>query len=820
MNENMSNDNVMRYGDNHTGLDQYYWNEKAFPILANMEEAQILKVDSWKSWCRKENTVTFQTEGVFYHKRYFYRFLDYRAAFDRLERSRNICVRITVCSPHVIRIQAEQGFAVKERSSEMLVTDLSDPIFFTLTEKENALILETSDLTVTVRKNPWNIELADKNGKVFFRQYDTHRVDNPIMRYEHCPFGFLYDTKEGKMYASEQIEYRDEEHFFGFGEKFTDLDKRGQNVDLWNTNCLCTNTVRTYKNIPFFMSTAGYGVFMHTSNAINCNMGQHFNKTYSMTTEDSVVDYFVIHGPVMKDIIRRYTDLTGKTPLPPKWSYGFWISKISYRSQEEVEYLEKRFREEKIPCDVIHLDTDWYEYNWVCDYKFSTSRFPDPAGMLKEAKEKGFHISLWQMPYIENNAEHPNPVFEEGFRKGYFAYREDGTYDFEHGLIDVSNPEAVSWYQEKLLRPLLEMGVAAIKVDFGESIPEFYHYAGVDSDKMHNLYPLLYNKAVFEITEKVHGKGQGIIWARSSWAGSQRYPLHWGGDCDTDFHALVTTVKAGLSLGLCGFPFWSHDIGGFHSPTTPEVYARWMQVGCFSSHSRAHGVKTREPWDFGEQVKDITRKYLNLRYQLMPYIYSQSYACTKTSLPMFRALILEYQNDRNVYGIDSQYLFGDSFLVVPIMDETNERDAYLPEGIWTDYWTKEQVKGGKWIHVQADLDKLPLYIRENAIIPMGPIQQYVDEVPLTEVTWDLYPVCGKNSFLLYDGEEKNELTMEACGEGIRITVKNSKVGNRFVLNNVLAESVLMNGVKTEFCAEGRSVVFAAEGQEDLVIEVK
>lgn len=822
MKEKQNEANVMRYGDNQTGLEHYYWNEIEFPILANMEKAAILIVERVKSWKQEGNSLILQTEAAFHQKRYFYRFFDYRATYDRTGRVRNVCVKLTICSEETVRIQAEQGFAVHEPQSEMLVCDPEKPQHFRTEETERQITLDTGKIRVVIHKEPWNVELLDADGRCYFRQYTSCRTEeHPVMRYEHCPFGFLYDLSNGKSYAAEQIEYQDTEHFYGFGEQFTDLDKRGQIVDLWNTNCLGCNTVRAYKNIPFFLSTAGYGVFLHTSNAVSCNMGQHLNKAYSMMTDDSRIDYFVIHGPKIKDIISRYTDLTGKTPLPPKWSYGFWISKISYRSQAEVERLEKTFREERIPCDVIHLDTDWYEYNWVCDYQFSQTRFDDPKKMLEEAREKGFRITLWQMPYIENNAKHPNPVYEEGFRKGYFAYRKDGSFDFEHGLIDMSNPEAVEWYQNKLLRPLLEMGVAAIKVDFGESIPRFYQYAGIDGDKMHNLYPLLYNKAVYEVTEAVHGRGQGVIWARSAWAGSQRYPLHWGGDCDVDFHALTATIKAGLSFGLSGFPFWSHDIGGFNQPASPQVYARWMQVGCFTSHSRAHGVKTREPWDFGEEVKAISRKYLTLRYRMLPYLYSQSYVCTQTSLPMFRALVIEYQDDRNVYGIDNEYLFGDSILVIPILDETNERDAYLPEGIWTNYWTDETICGGKWIHIQAGLDTLPLYIRENGMIPMGPEQQYVDEIPCEQVSWDLYPVRGENKFRLYEeaSGEGTLLTMKAENENIELTLCNVSQANRFVLHNVTAKQVLLNGREISFTQTERATVIESDCQEDYKLSV-
>lgn len=801
-------ENVMHYGETKVGLEHYYRNEIDFPILGEMEEAALLMVSRVLSWEQQGASVILQTEADFYEKTLFCRFLDFRARYDATGRSRNICVKLTACSDEILRIQAEQGFTVSGRTSEMLVSEGPGPREFQTEERENEIRIHTGALEIVITKEPWNLTVFDRKGKRIFRQYTSRRTEeHAVMRYEHAPFGFLFDLKEGKSYASEQIEYGDSEHFYGFGEKFTDLDKRGQSVDLWNTNCLSCNTTRTYKNIPFFMSTAGYGIFMHTSHAINCNMGQHYNKAYCMLTDDSVIDYFFLYGPSMKEILPRYWMLTGAAPLPPKWSYGFWISKISYRTREEVDRLMRMFRERDIPCDVIHLDTDWYENPWICDYQFSRNRFPDPEAMLKEAEEKGFHITLWQMPYIEKGKEYLNPVYEEGYQKGYFACREDGTADFAHGLIDFSNPEAVKWYQEKLLGPLLEMGVSAIKVDFGESVPPFYHYANVPGAAMHNLYPLLYNRAVFEITERVHGKGEGIIWARSAWAGSQRYPVHWSGDSDVDFHALVTTVKAGLSFGLSGFPFWSHDVGGFNLPTTPDVYARWIEVGCFTSHIRAHGVGTREPWDFGPETEQIARDYLKLRYRLLPYIYSQSYVCTQTALPMFRALILEYQEDRNVCSIDDEYLFGDSFLVAPVMDETNEREVYLPEGIWTDFWSKEQIFGGRWIHVEAPLEILPLYLRENAMIPMGPDQHYVGEKETEELHWELYPVSGCSSFAVSDGRTTDAvLSMAASENCVTVQIRQSRVEQELRFWNIRAKAVWLHDREWPFVQDEKGIL--------------
>ncbi len=712
----------------------------SFPLVSDMRQATVLMPESLKRWARRGNRVVLQASGAFYRKRYFYRFFDFRPAYDRLDRTRNLCVQLTVCAEGTLRIQAAQGFSVSGRESEMLVDGFDRGCDFTVSEDDASLTIETPAMRAVITKDPWNLSVFGADGKCVYRQMGME--DRSFMRFEHAPFGFLFDTEKGDAYACESVRFSDGEHFYGLGERFAPIDKKGQNVNLWQTNALGVYTDRAYKNIPFFMSTAGYGLFLHTAHKANCNMGAHHYKAYGIMTGDSEIDLFLFVAPSMKQILRMYCDVTGSPAVPPRWSFGFWISKISYESRPEVEALAERLRREDIPCDVIHIDTNWYKENWVCDYKFCDEKFPDAEGMIRGLLDKGFRVTLWQMPYIDKG-ELSGEVYDEGFRKGYFAFRADGGEDFRHGLVDFSNPEAVDWYCNKLLRPLLEMGVAGIKVDFGESAPAFYQYARRSGDEIHNLYPLLYNKACFDITKEV--TGDSIIWARSAWAGSQRYPLHWGGDCGTDFMALATSIKAGLSFGLSGFPFWSHDIGGFFYESNPRLYARWMQVGCFTSHARTHGFFTREPWDFGEEALGISRKYLKLRYRLMPYITSQAERCARLALPMMRALVLEYQRDPNVYAIDTEYMFGDSLLVAPVLDETDARLVYLPDDQFFDYWTGELHPGGRWIEVSAPLDVLPLFVKAGAILPMGPDMRHVDERPTDQLTLCVYPLRDGDS---------------------------------------------------------------------------
>lgn len=804
--------NVMRYDEIEVQEEYFVRNMMDFPALQDMNGATLLLVSRVTSWRLEGQSLVFITEGDLYEKRFFYRFLDFHAIYDLLESRRTLCVRINIETDDIIRIQMAQGFDVKQRNSEMLVSrQPKETPKIEIKEDDESIYVNTRSLLITIKKDPWNISIRNKNGDLLLNQYTSSRnTERPVMKYEQPPFGYMYDIEKKDNYACELIEIANDEHFYGLGEGFMAVDKKGQDLNLWNTNGLGCNTNRTYKNVPFLISTKGYGLFVHTGNGLNANIGQRFSKAYSLVTDDEEMDYFFINGPDITTILQGYTWLTGKAPLPPKWSYGFWISKISYGSRREVEELAIRFREEEIPCDVIHIDTNWFEHDWLCDYSFSKTRFPDPADMINKLKEQGFRITLWQMPYIENNPDHPNWVYEEGVRKGYFAVRPDGISDFPHKLIDLSNPHAVEWYKNKLLRPLLEMGVAAIKVDFGESIPTNYHFAGAEGKEMHNLYSLLYNKVVYEITKEVHGD-QGIIWARSGWAGSQRYPVHWGGDPDVDYHGLAATIRAGLSIGLSGFPFWSHDIGGFNALTDPEVYVRWMQVGCFSSHIRAHGHVTREPWDFGAEAQRISKEYLQLRYRLMPYIYSQAYLSAETSIPMFRALVIEFQQDRNVYAIDDTYMFGDSFLVAPILDSTNQRDLYLPEGLWTDYWTGKLIEGGRWYNIKADLETLPLYIRENAIIPMGPVMNYIDEKALSPLILDLYPAnpCQK-TFILYHNDREVPISMQVTQDNIIVDFENIFGDVELRVHHIKAADIKLNDEVIESGTENGVIIVRSD----------
>jgi alpha-D-xyloside xylohydrolase len=376
---------------------------------------------------------------------------------------------------------------------------------------------------------------------------------------------------------------------------------------------------------------------------------------------------------------------------------------------------------------VIHLDTGWFETDWRSDFEFSTTRFEDPATMIADLKDEGFHISLWQLPYFVPQ----NRLFPEIVEKGLAVLDPRGNIPYEDAVLDFTNPATVDWYQEKIAN-LLRLGVGAIKVDFGEAAPMNGQYAsGRTGWYEHNLYPLLYNRAVAEITREI--TGENIIWARSTWAGSQRYPLHWGGDAANSDTGMAGTLRGGLSLGLSGFSFWSHDIGGFTTKTPEELYRRWLPFGMLTSHTRSHGAPPKEPWEYGPDFTDAFRRADELRYRLMPYIYAQARDSSERGLPMLRALFIEYPQDPGSWLVEDEYLFGRDMLVAPLMEEgATGRDVYLPPGEWVDYQTGRNYSGG-WQAIEAGEIPVVVLVRSGAVVPHIALAQSTATMDWSEI---------------------------------------------------------------------------------------
>ena len=546
-------------------------------------------------------------------------------------------------------------------------------------------------------------------------------------RYDGLPLA--YCVKDGhKERATLSFECKADECFAGTGERFTKMDLSGHTFFLKNQDGQGVNNRRTYKNIPFYLSSRMYGTFYHTCAHSKLSLAHVSTRSVEFLSDQAMIDAFIIAGDTVEEILRGYRDLTGYPSMPPLWSFGIWMSRMTYFSADEVDEICDRLRAEHYPCDVIHLDTGWFRTDWLCEWKFNEKRFPDPKGFIHGLKDKGFRVSLWQLPYVAEDAEQ----IDEARKNDYIApltkqQASEGSnfsaLDYA-GTIDFTYPKATEWYKG-LLKNLLDMGVVCIKTDFGENIHMDAKYKGMSPELLNNLYALLYQKAAYEVTKEV--TGDGIVWARAAWAGCQRYPLHWGGDSCSSWDGMAGSLKGGLHFGLSGFAFWSHDVPGFHtlpnfmnSIVDDKVYMRWTQFGVFSSHMRYHGTNKREPW-FYPAIAPMVKKWWKLRYKLLPYIYEQSKKATHSGYAVLRALIFEHPADKMCWHIDDEYYFGDDFLVAPVMNSEDCRDVYLPEGEWVNFFTGEHFRGGQWLNgVKVPLDEMPVYVREGAVIPVYP----------------------------------------------------------------------------------------------------
>lgn len=521
------------------------------------------------------------------------------------------------------------------------------------------------------------------------------------------------------------------ERFAGTGERFRRMDLAGGTYVLENTDALGCNNRRAYKNVPFYLSSRPYGLFLHTSAHLRLSLADLSTRAAQAAIDEPRIDAFFIGGGTWEEILFNYRCLTGFPPMVPQWTFGAWMSRCSYHSAAEVDTVARTLREEQLPCDVLHVDTGWFKYEWVCDWKFSEERFPAAAQWLATLREQGFRVSLWQTPYIGSFS----PIANEAQSRGFLSRNKKGTAqgtteshfspDTSLAYIDFTNPDAVRWYQEELLRPLLEMGVAAIKTDFGEDIDLDAEYAGMDAGHLHNIYCLLYQRAAAEVTEQVHGAR--MVFGRSCWAGSQRYPLHWGGDTAGTWDGMAGVLRGGLHFGLSGFAFWSHDVGGFYGlpdfmdslPDT-RLYIRWSQFGVLSSHLRFHGTTAREPYAFPEALP-IVRKWLRLRYALIPYLMEQARQACQSGAPMLAPLVLRHMDDPAAWHVDDQYYLGMDLLVAPIMEAEGCRDVYLPEGRWVDFWTGQRFDGPVRLARQShSLETIPLFVRAGAELPVYP----------------------------------------------------------------------------------------------------
>jgi alpha-D-xyloside xylohydrolase len=671
-------------------------------------------------------------------------------------------VTLTSPSENVVRVQVTHHKGRKILGPHYVLHN-AEPQALTVNDSSEKLDFVVGALRVIVNKDPFGLKFEDAV------------TGAPITSSPYKALGLM--QKEGAgLHMREQLTLRPGELVYGLGERFQAFWRNGQCVDMWNDDCgTCSD--KGYKDVPFFLTSHGYGVFVNSSARVSFEIGteQVMRAQFAVPGED--LDYFLIYGPSPKDVLTRYGALVGRPALPPAWSFGLWLttSFVTNYDEQTVMGFVDGMRERNLPLHVFHFDCFWMKgHHWV-NFKWDEDVFPDPPGMLKRLKDKGLHICVWINPYIAERSH----LFDEGLAGGYLLTRSNGdayqvpTWQAGMGLVDFTNPKATAWYQGEL-RKLLSQGVDAFKTDFGELIPTDVVYDnGADPTRMHNYYTYLYNKAVFDLLREVKGEGEAIVFARSATATSQQFPVHWGGDCYGTFESMAESLRGGLSLALCGFGFWSHDIGGFEHTAPPAVYKRWIAFGLLSSHSRLHGNSSyRVPWVYDDEAVDVLRQFTQLKCRLMPYLMGLAVTAHERSVPMMRAMILQYPDDPGCRTIDRQYCLGDDLLVAPVFHE-RQAEYYLPEGEWIHLLTGERRRGGRWFCEDMDFFGLPLWIAPNGVVPMSAELERVDYDYAANVRLVLGQPDGRTSSAvkLFDRSGKLQHTFSIAQTGSTLSVK-------------------------------------------------
>jgi len=645
--------------------------------------------------------------------------------------------------------------------------------------------------------------------------------------------GFV-DTPEGR-YIHEQLSLGVGECAYGLGERFTAFVKNGQVVDIWNQDG-GTSSEQSYKNIPFYLTNRGYGVFVNHPGQVSFEVASEKVERVQFSVPGEALEYFVIYGPTAREILERYTALTGRPALPPAWSFGLWLSTSFTTEYDEktVSHFIDEMAARDIPLHVFHFDCFWMkEFNW-CDLQWDSRFFPDPEGMLRRLKSRGLHICVWINPYIAQRSI----LFDEAAQKGYLLRKPNGDlwqtdmWQAGMGIVDFTNPEACTWFAGKL-RGLLKMGVDTFKTDFGERIPtDVVYHDGSDPFKMHNYYSYLYNKTVFDLLREERGDGEAIVFARSATTGGQQFPVHWGGDSTATFESMAESLRGGLSLGLSGFGFWSHDIGGFDLTPGPspsgrggsaDVYKRWTAFGLLSSHSRLHGSSSfRVPWAYDEEAVRVLSKFTKLKCSLMPYLYRAAIQAHERGTPMLRAMLLEFPDDPACDSLDLQYMLGDSLLVAPVFRHDGNVQYYVPEGRWTNLINGNVIEGPRWVKEIHDFMSLPLLVRPNSVIPIGSRTDRPDYDYSDGVTLQIYQLeDGKQVSLeipTLDG--KIETRFEVKREGNVINIRrqgSSKAWNVFLVGIDSVENTEYMEIEA---IDGSTIIKARHETNELKIQLR
>lgn len=662
---------------------------------------------------------------------------------------------IDVSSPmaDVIRVKVAHYIGERDRGPTFPLWHVGVPV--SIDESADQVSLSSGRLSVRVSKLNWGIDFL--------------AGDTLVTRSPDRGLGLMNVDNDGP-YLLSQLTLGVGECVYGLGERFTSFVKNGQVVETWNKDG-GTGSDQAYKNVPFYMTNRGYGVFVNHPGDVSFEVASEKVSRVQFSVPGQQIEYFVIYGPTPREVLEKYTSLTGKPALPPAWSFGLWLTTsftTSYDEQTCTEFIQG-MSDRDLPLHVFHFDCFWMrEFNW-CDFKWDPRTFPDPPAMLARLKERGLRICVWINPYIGQRSH----LFHEGMEHGFLLKKPNGDvwqtdqWQPGMGIVDFTNPAATDWYSSKL-RELVDMGVDCFKTDFGERIPtDVAYFDGSDPVRMHNFYPYLYNQAVFNVLKEARGEGEATLFARSATAGCQQFPVHWGGDCYSSFESMAESLRGGLSLCLSGFGYWSHDIGGFEGTPPVEVYKRWIAFGLLSSHSRLHGSSSyRVPWVYDTEAVDVLRFFTKLKCKLMPYLYAKAAEAALTGVPMMRAMVLEFPDDRASDYLDRQYLLGESLLVAPVLSFDGSVDYYVPTGRWTKFLTGEVVEGPGWVHESHDFLSAPLLVRPNSIIAVGAIDSRPD--------YDFAEGVMLRVYELEDGSSASAIVPDVTGRrALGVTVSRS-----------------------------------------------
>ncbi|MCR5005659.1 MAG: alpha-xylosidase [Clostridiales bacterium] len=665
---------------------------------------------------------------------------------------------IDITSPleGILRIQACHHKGAGAPAPAFALRD--DVLPLNVEDSEEALTVSSGSLSARINKRPFGIRY----------------FDNGVFLTESGFRGMGYVQGPDRTYIKEELSLSVGETVYGLGEHFTPFVKNGQTVDIWNEDG-GTGSEQAYKNIPFYVTSRGYGVFVNDPGRVSYEVASEKVSRVQFSVPGETLDYCLISGGSMKQALSLYTALTGRPALPPKWSFGLWLSTsftTTYNEETVLSFIDGML-ERGIPLDVFHFDCCWMkEFEW-CNFQWYPEMFPDPEGMIRKIHDRGIKVCCWINSYIGQKS----PLFDEGMEKGYFLKHPDGSvwqwdlWQAGQGIVDFTNPEACAWYRSKL-EALLDMGVDCFKTDFGERIPtDCVYYNGADPEKMHNYYTYLYNKVVFDLLEEKRGLHEAVLFARSATVGGQQFPVHWGGDCTSNYPSMAESLRGGLSFMLSGFGYWSHDIGGFEDGCEPDIYKRWTQFGLLSTHSRYHGSgQYKVPWLYGDEAVDVTRAFTKLKLGMMPYLYTQAILTHKTGIPMVRPMVLEFPEDETCRYLDRQYMLGDSVLVAPVFSPDGQVKYYLPEGRWMHIFKHEVYEGGRWYDETYDYFSLPVLIRADAVFVTGPDMPHADYDLTRDVTFHICDVSEHSQAIVCNDVDEAPATVSVTREGDALKV--------------------------------------------------